>query len=147
MIVLAVVCIVLGLVPVVVWLQFRGSTNGKFATLASAFFAVSIMQNLVRQFAAKTRSCVLRADQAGLTIESSDWRRKATRHFHRGQLDDIVLGFGRHGRPNGLFGSWLVIKSPLCRDIRCLHNAGGDHLARAADALRAALGMPSRSWP
>ena len=41
----------------------------------------------------------------------------------------------------------LVIRRSVGRPIDCLYNVGGDHLARVADAVRAAVGLPPRSWP
>ena len=73
--------------------------------------------------------------------------RPSTVNFARDDITDITVGFGqRYGfQLFPKYGAWLIIDGPV--RIECLHRFGGDEVARAADALRAAMGMPKRSWP
>jgi hypothetical protein len=145
--VLRVVCSCLCLVPPTVWLFLRHGTLTWFGVLVSAIIAGSLIANCFRRFSAVTRSYVLRADHTGLTIEISNGRRTTIQHFTRGQVADIVLGFSFYRGPNSLFRCWLEVNTTTSSRIRCLQDVGGDHLARIANVLRAALRMPARSWP
>jgi hypothetical protein len=102
--VVAVICPILCSVPFILWLMYRNGSVGWFVVLGSALFAVVIVSTIIRQFAIKSRSYVLRADHTGLTIEMTTWRRRTTRHFLPGQINDIVLDCGGgHDPRNSLF--------------------------------------------
>ncbi len=146
--VMMIAMVILCLIPVIFWALSRKRLVSEFPLILAIVLPAWIGYRLFRQFSAGTRSYVLSASHTGLTIETTTWRQRTTRHFTRAQIEDIVLDCSGGPDPHSsLFKSYLVIKSSQCRDIHCLHNVGGDQLARAADALRAALGMPARSWP
>jgi hypothetical protein len=143
-----IVCTVLSLVPVVMFALYRARRVGEFVMIVSVVLPAGIVYRMLRQFSAATRSCVLRADRTGLTVEIATWRKATTQHFTRPQITDILLDCSGGNDPrHTLFRTFLIIRSTLARDIRCLHNVSGEELARAANALRAALGLPPRSWP
>ncbi len=146
---LKIVCAILCLLPAIAWLIFRRKSGDWFAVIAAAVVAGYVIVTMVRTFLAISRSYVFRADATGLAIETLRGARKDEQHLPRSQINDIVLGFGYYRGPHSLFRSWMVIatNAMFSSDIECLQNLGGDHLARVADALRAALGMPKRSWP
>ena len=83
--------------------------------------------------------------------DSSDvttWRKRSKHHFDRAAVADVIVDCT--GGPDGRrtrFRSMLVIKAPPARDLKLLHGVGGDQLAAVANAVRAALGLPARSWP
>lgn len=146
--VLAIVCPLLCSVPLILWLTYLHGLVNWFVVLTSALFIIIIVSRIIRQFNINTRSYVLRANHTGLTIEMTTWRRRTTRHFVRSEINDIVLDCSGGRDPHhSLFRTWLVIKVALNGEIHCLHDVGGDQLARAANALRAAMRMPARSWP
>lgn len=146
--VVIVISSILCLVPVLLWLMWRNGSAPLFAVLVVAFCAICIVPGMVWQFVAKTRSYVLPADHTGLTIDITSWRGRITRHFSHGEIDDIVLDCSGGTDPHhSQFKSWLVITSSVTRNLHCLHDVGGDQLARVANALRAALHMPARTCP
>jgi hypothetical protein len=143
-----IICTILSLVPVLTWGLYRARVVSEFAMIVAVLLPVGIAYRLLRQFSAGTRACVLRADRTGLTVEITSWRKATTQHFTRPQITDILLDCSGGNDPrHTLFRTFLIIRSTLARDIRCLHNVSGDELARAANALRATLGLPARSWP
>ena len=145
----AAICAALCLVPVAVALFTSGRPLPRAAAVAfAALFTVPLATRLARQFTAGTAAWLLRAGRGELTVEATDYRGRTVRHFARGQVADVTLdGSGGPDPHRAVFRSMLVIRPTTGRPIRCLHNAGGDQLARAANALRAALGLPPRSWP
>lgn len=140
-----IICTVLAVAPLIVWLIFRKSDLEAFATIAAAVCACLLLAKAIAQYRVATRSYLFRIDHFGMTFETSnDWRAKSVR-YRRDQIRDILLGFS-HSRDAAAVQSWLIIDT-LDGRIKCLQGVGGDHLARIADVLRAALGMPARSWP
>jgi len=144
---LKVICACLCLIPLASWFLFRNGITGWFAVTGSAILSAYIMSSIVRQFRAHTRSYVLRADHSGLTIETSNGKDATMEYFTRDQTCDITVRFSFYRGPNSLFKCWLEIQTTTRATIQCLHDIGGDHLARIANVLRAALCMPARSWP
>ena len=145
----SVACVVLCVVPVAVLVATPGgwAFRGSAAVVASVF-AGPLATRLARQFAAGTTSWLLRADRGGLTVEASTYRGRTVRQFARGQVADVTLDCSGGTDPHHtVFRSMLVIRPTVGRPVRCLHDAGGDHLAQAADAIRSALGLPARAWP
>jgi hypothetical protein len=144
---LGIICVCLCLLPIIAWFCCRSTRSEGFWVIGAAVVAIYGMVNAVRQFVAVTCSYVFRADRDGLMIEKWNGRRTRSWQFTRNQIDDIILGFGYYRGPNSLFRCWMTIVTGRFREIRCLQNLGGNHLGPIADALRAGLGMPKRSWP
>jgi hypothetical protein len=98
-------------------------------------------------------SYTFHADSTGILIQYFRSRREWQERIPREQITDVRIGFGSvgggRGRPPGRSTAWLIIAvKPWYRfNRRLLHDLGGDQLARVADALRAGIGLPQRSWP
>lgn len=117
---------------------------GIFMAVGFACFAVGIASTFIWQFFVVRPSYVLRADHTGLTVERSTSGPPVVQHFTLGQITDIGVAFSFQNRP---IQCWLYIDTTVRRPICCLHNLGGNHLARIADILRSALRLPIRSRP
>jgi hypothetical protein len=135
-----------------VWM-FGGSKFGAHAMflLFPLFPVLVVAPLLIRRVSGLAQTYAFEADADGITIHTSRGRRERTTRLPREQITDVRLGFGtvggRHG--SGRSTAWLIIAlaSPNRFNKRLLHGLGGDQLARVADALRAGMGLPPRSWP
>jgi hypothetical protein len=103
---------------------------------------------LIRWVSRLRQSYIFQADGDGVTIQSYRGRREWCERLPREQITDVRIGFGS-SRRSGQSTAWLIIaiKPWYQFNRRLLHDLGGDHLARVADALRAGIGLPPRSWP
>lgn len=126
----------------------RRDLSGVFWMGVVTMFVVAIVHRMARQYTVLTRSYVIRADAAGLSIETTTWRGHTSQQFHRHEIEDVLLDFDRgYGKHRRVFQTILVIQTSVSRKVQCLQNVTGDRLAKVADAIRAALGMPKRPWP
>jgi hypothetical protein len=139
---------ILCVIPAIFWLIFRNGAGEWFASIGSAVGVIIWIFTLRRQYLAVTQSCVFRADAKGLLIERSNGQNKSQEQYRKDQIRDIKLGFNHNRKSPPLFSCWMIIEiHDSWWSIKCLQNVGGDHLSRIANVLRAALGMPQRSWP
>jgi hypothetical protein len=144
---LRIVCSCVVLIPILALIFFHRSAVGWWIVIVSFVVAIYFAANTLRQFFAITRSYTFHADGTGLTIDVVYGRQQTSQHFTCAQIVDISVGFSIYQGPNSLFFCWLAIATPFSSEIRCLQNLGGDHLARIAGVLRAAVGLPARTWP
>jgi len=150
--------------------KFRGAkigvavTFGVFGIFAALWYHIGLLQNpwillylavipaavsslLVWRALSFCQSYTFQADQEGMTIERHWGRREWYECLPRERIDDIRLGFSKAGRGGGTAYLIIAIKPWYRLNRRLLHNLGGNHLARVADALRAGICLPPRSWP
>jgi hypothetical protein len=129
------------------WLFHRQMGTRTFVFAFAGLVGATMLVSLIRTHWRGSR-CVVRADADGVTIQITRGRRELQRRLPREQVKDIRLGFDHSGKSTRA-SAWLVIVTIPWhhRNVRCLAGFGGDELARAADALRAAIGLPKRSWP
>lgn len=142
---LIIVFCMMGVVAIVAWFFLRGLVGDWWALGIVSAMTLWKLWTTLGSHRTATSSYVVRAEGEGIAIQTSRGTSHSEYYVPREEIRDVVIGFGRqpgHGR------CWLVIKQKgLFRSFHCLHNIGGNHLARVADVLRAALGMPKRSWP
>ena len=109
-------------------------------------FAAMLLPLVLVRALGLAKSYLFEADSDGITIHTYRGRREARVRLPRDEITDVRIGFGsaRRGSP-----AWQIIAvNPAFRwNRRLLHDLGGDELARVADALRAGIGLPPRSWP
>lgn len=132
----------------IAWFLFGHSAAGRSGVGVAAIFVIYFMIQTLMRFYTVSRSWVFRADHTGITIETRSGQRTTTRYFTFGQISDIGVRFdGGKTTYTPTFTCWLVIDPEFGSEVRCLYNLGGNHLARIANVLRAAMRMPERSWP
>jgi hypothetical protein len=144
---LFITCCVLAVAMIAAPIFVRAGLVSWFVLIAIYTLVIYFMAMTIRVFLAVTRSYIIQASRTGLTFETIAGKNHTTEHFTRGQVIDITLGFSFYRGPNSTFSCWMLIATSNLGEIECLQNLGGDHLARIANALREALGMPARSWP
>jgi hypothetical protein len=94
------------------------------------------------------QSYALEVDRDGITIQRFRGRREWRERVPRERITDVRIGFGQIGK-SGRSSAWLTIAvRPWYRkNVRLLHDLGGDKLARVADAVREGLGLEPVEWP
>jgi hypothetical protein len=137
---------------VFLWGFGRSKLGAKAMFLLFPLFPIVVVAPLlIRRVLGFAGTYLFEADADGITIHTSRGRREWTTRLPREQITDVRLGFGtvggRHG--SGRSTAWLIIAlaSPNRFNKRLLYGLGGDQLAHVADALRAGIGLPPRSWP
>ena len=124
------------------------SRHGAIVFLFPAAFMAFIILPFAWRVSRFRESYIFEADGDGITIQSYRGRREWSERLPREQIADVRIGFGGGGR-SGRSTAWLIIavKPPSRFNRTLLYDLGGNHLARVADALRAGVGLPQRSWP
>ena len=145
----AVVCCALVAFPML-FLWFDRSFRARWSILLWPGFlpAAVVTALLALRASSMALSYTFEADGDGITIRRRRGRLEWRERLPRERITDVRIGFGGGGR-SGQDTAWLVIAvKPWCRPNRTLlRDLGGDHVARVADALRAGVGLPPRSWP
>jgi hypothetical protein len=144
-------CLGMTVFPLVCFFWVFGRSAGErgaFVLLVPAAFSAFVIPLVARGLSRFRESYIFEADRDGITIQSYRGRREWSERLPRDQISDVRLGFGGGGR-SGRSTAWLMIavKTRYRANHRLLHDLGGNHLARVADALRAGLGLPRCSWP
>jgi hypothetical protein len=131
-----------------VWFGWRSSPFPRpFLLLAPLFPVAVLVLLLVRRLGTLADAYTFEADRDGLTIQRARGRRECSERLPREQITDVRIGFGSARARRS--AAWLIIAltPPHRFNRRLLHGLGADQLARVANALRAGLGLPPRSWP
>jgi hypothetical protein len=101
-------------------------------------------------FDQEARRTSLRLDAHSLNADSIGPLGARHRTWRRDQIRDVRLAFSRERRQMGGTRnqtSVIIVGEGWLARRRCVRRLAGDEAARIADALRAGLGLPKRSWP